>query len=283
MTNNTIRQFNRNKQSGVTLLLSILVMSGILVIVMAVTLFAIQELRASRSSALSEPAIIAAETSGEQGVWLIKRGTTPAQCSASTTTTQIDGTTSAASSGAARVVTTKCIAYDKAIFELEPNEVATFFLYDPTDINGNFCMNTAHTSGTYVGCTATGAPPTGDQIFKTLRFTLKSGTLSPTVAVQTLDNVTVVGSPITISTDGSANNFNIPDPIAGSTDERLRVTITAPSDYVTLEVTTLNGVQVGLPDYPTVNAAGCSAVVAITNCNANTEIFQRRLNITVPK
>jgi hypothetical protein len=263
-----------NDERGVTLLLSVLILAGMFIITVTVTFFAIQELRASRANQLTEPAIVGAETSGEQGVWLIKRNysaftdTCPAD-----STTQVDGTTASPS----KVVTTRCVTYDKALFQLGPSETKEFYLYDPTNINGNFCMNADNPPG--------GAACDGGQLYKNIEFTMASGSFSLGASAITVDGQTFVGSSVTIPTNGSVATITIPDPIPGSSDERLRVTITNPSSSTSaaVNVTTSGGVLVGLPDYPTVDASGCSALVNVNDCDENSEIFKRRINVTVPR
>jgi hypothetical protein len=268
-------QTNIDDQSGVTLLLSVLILAGMFIITVTVTFFAIQELRASRANQLTEPAIVAAETSGEQGVWLIKRNYTAFTdtCPADDTT-QVDGTTSAPG----KIVTTRCVTYDKALFQLGPSEAKDFYLYDPADINGNLCMNADNPPG--------GAACDGGQLYKKIEFSMASGSFALNAAAVTVDGQTFVGSSVTVPTSGSVATITIPDPIPGAADERLRVTVTNPSSSTSasVNVTTSGGVLTGLPDYPTVDATGCSALVNVSDCDDdNSEIFKRRINVTVPR
>ncbi len=259
---------NWREQSGITLLLSVLILSGIFIVVTTVSILAVQEIRASRSSSLSEPAIVAAETSGEQGIWLLKRSTFSTSCPASSAT-QIDGTTSTSST----TRTTKCVTYDKASFDVQPGTPVSFFLYDPADINGNLCMNAD---------VPVGAPTCdGGKLFGNIVLRMMSGAFSANVDAVTLDGTYFNSFGLTLVPNGTLT-IPIPDPIPGSADERIVVTITATSP-ITVEATTSGGVITGLPDYPTIDAEGCSSTTAITNCNSTNEIFKRRVNITVPR
>lgn len=259
-----MNHFAKNSnQAGVTLLLSFLIMAGLMIITLTVTFFAVQELRQSRTSSLSEPSIVAAETGGEQGLWLIKRSTFADQCDDGTNYYQIDGTTS----GNSKVRQSKCVSYGPATFELQPDEEFVFFLYDPTNINGNLCMEEN--------------PPTcdGAQLYDTIFFDYIAGNFAVTVDVVTLDNV-FVGS-TTLSSGVASSNLLIDRDIIGSTDERLRVVMRSP-DHATVKVNPTGSIE-GMPDFPTIDSIGCSAHSNIPDCEIDSEVFKRRINITVPR
>jgi hypothetical protein len=259
-----IHQSKNSGQAGVTLLMSILIMAGLVIITLTVTFFAVQELKQSRANALSEPSIVAAETGGEQGIWLLKRSTFTAQCEDGINYYQVDGTSSADS----RVRQGKCVSYEEATFELQPDEEFVFFLYDPTNINGNLCME-----GNSPACD-------GPQLYSSIELDHVAGAFSVSIDITTLDNQTFAGS-TGILAPGGSQTLVIPPDIPSSTDERLRVVLRSP-DHATVRVDT-NGSIGGMPDFPTVDSVGCTAHVNVPDCDENLEIFKRRINITVPQ
>ena len=117
----------RNSQEGVTLLISLLIMSGITLITLTVGFFAIQEVRSTRAILLTEPAIGAAETGGEQGVWAIKRDVTLMDCSSGREKGVLINNSKVES----------CKYYGAATIELEAGVNYSFYLYNPNDINGD--------------------------------------------------------------------------------------------------------------------------------------------------
>jgi uncharacterized protein (UPF0333 family) len=264
-------------ENGVTLLLSVLIVSAMVIITLTVSFFAIQELRASRSSTLSEPAIVAAETAGEQGIWMIKRNTFADTCPASNPT-QINGTTNSTGSGASTTITTKCVSYGPAILELVPGEDKSFFLYDPNDINGNKCMNEVYTPNSNTGCS-------GRRMYKNIIITHTSGPFSVNVSAVTVSGNTFAGSSIVVS-PGNTGTITIPDSIPGASNEVLKVTVSS-YEYATVSVTTEADAAVavysGMPDFPTVDAEGCASLSNIPDCDELGEVFKRRINITVPR
>lgn len=247
-------------EDGVTLLMSVMIMSGILIISVTVAFFVVQEIKNARSSVMTEPAIIAAETAGEQGIYTIKRGTFNTNCS-SASYTQLDGSSS---SSTTRIK--KCVAFKPAVFELSSDDPAPleFYLYDPNDINGNLCMRQTTCSGA--------------QLYETLIVKHLTGNSSVYVNIVTLDGVSVATQVIS---PNSSYTFIIPPNIPGSDDERLKVTVLPTLGDATLEVST-SGVYSGLPDYRTIDAQGCVALTSITDCETNPETYNRRINITVP-
>jgi hypothetical protein len=250
-----------NHQAGITLLMSILIMATLIIITLTVTFFAIQELRQSRANALSEPSIVAAETGGEQGVWLLKRSTFTDSCPADGVY-QIDGTTAADS----RVRQAKCISYGAATLNLDPGRELAFFLYDPANINGNVCME--------------GNPPAcdGAQLYNSIILEFLTGNMAVTATAVTLDGV-AVGSAV-VSSGITSASIPIPVDIAGSFDERIKVTLTS-NDHASVRVNTTGSIG-GMPDFPTIDAEGCSAHANVPDCNEEAEVFKRRINVTVP-
>src|SRR5687767_15149094 len=109
------------RQSGVTMLFAVFVVSSVSVISLTVGFFAIQEIRSSRAVSLSEPAITAAESAGEEGLWQVKRGSWVHNCSSQQQYPEVlvDSKT----------VITKCIAYNNAVVGIDPDKPFTFYLY----------------------------------------------------------------------------------------------------------------------------------------------------------
>jgi hypothetical protein len=262
-------RINRGKpEEGIALLLTVMMISGIAIITITVAFFVMQEVRISRSSTLTEPAIVAAETAGEQGIFTIKRGTFNTACTGATYT-QLDGTTSGGSSNT-RIK--KCITTVPATFQFSAAEPLTFFLYDPTNVNGNLCMETDAV------CPA-GGNGVGSQLFSSVIIRYSTGSWAVNVAIETLDGVSVQNTTLN---PGITGTYAISRDILGSADERLQVTLTPTAGTSTVEVST-TGVYTGLPDYQTVDAEGCVGLASITNCNDTSELYKRRINITLPR
>lgn len=243
-----------NHESGVTLLLSILIMSGLALISVVVATFAVQELRSSRAVAVSEPAIAAAETAGEQGLWAIKRNTDLINC--------VSGQTSLSLGNGALV--NSCKSYGMATLNLKAGVPLVFYLYDPANINGNTC-NTVNFN-----------PCGGAQYYQNITLTQKSGTNQTTIQIATIDGVAVTSENVL---PNSTLVVNIPASVPGSNDLRFKVTLSSIGP-ATLDVNT----NQGMPLYPTVNASGCAAKTSVADCNSTSqELFNRRINITVPQ
>jgi uncharacterized protein (UPF0333 family) len=252
-------------QSGVTLLISVMVMAGVLIISITVAFFVVQEIRSSRSSILTEPAIIAAESAGEQGIYGIKRGSFNADCGTAQYT-QLDGS----SGGNTNIRVKKCIAYIPAVIELKPTPPLEVYLYDPVNVNGNLCLE----QGTCNTATGVG---TGAQLYSAFNIKhLQGGSVRVTI-------VTLDGVPLYNDTIAPESNTSIPIPanILDSSDERLKITLRPTTTAATVELST-NGELLGLPDYRTIDAEGCRSNTNITNCETGSETFNRRINITLP-
>lgn len=250
-----VKHHKKSSQSGVTLLIAILVMAGLVLISLAVGSFAIQEIKASRAVALTEPAIAAAESAGEQGLWVIKRavGSLPDCASSSSSGTFGNGT-----------LASSCQSYGIATFSLKANVPFPFFLYDPNNINSNTC-NTVNFN-----------PCSGAQYYQNLTVTHKSGSFQINVQVDTVDGVPVASQTVT---PGNTQTIIIPVFVPGSSDLRFKVALTTAGN-ASVEVNT----NQGMPTFPTINAIGCSSKTAVSDCNsASQEIFSRRINITVPQ
>lgn len=234
-------------QHGVTLLISVLVLASVSLITLTIGSFAISELRSSRAVALSEPAITAAEAAAEEGIYSLKRGGSIPNCSGSKKTATLTDS---------RTTTSQCIFYSSATFEIRQQAPLSFYLYDPNNINGNLQPG-----------------------YNYLVVTNKSSRFTVFVSVATVDGQLFIANQA-INPGGVAtipNSQNLPA-ISPGTDERYRVTLTA-NGNVTVDVTT----NLGLPDYPTVDAEGCSTPANLSSCDTASEAFKRRLNVLVPQ
>ena len=240
------RKIDSEKQAGVTLLISILVMSGLALASLAVATFAVQELRASRAVTIAEPAISAAESAGEQDLWAIKRGAAIATCPSQTTVNLGNG-----------ALVNSCKSYTSANFNLKANTPFVFYLYDPNNINGDTDLS--------------GYP------YTTLTVTHKSGTFQVDTYVVRLDGTPVGAQPVSVS-PGSQQTINIPA-VATGAEGRMQVTLQSSGD-ATVNVNT----NQGMPGFPTVTANGCAAKTTVSDCNSTSqELYSRKINVTVPQ
>ncbi|MGE5298206.1 MAG: hypothetical protein ACM3KM_03515 [Acidobacteriaceae bacterium] len=262
------RKTNLGRQNGVTLLLAVLILSTISLVTLSVSYFAIVEMRASRGNTLTEPAIGAAETAGEQAIWSIKRssvGGLPPDCATSTYYTSLSGDVTGT-----RTLQKKCSTFGPVRFDLVPKQSIDIYLYDPNDINGNKTMLNS----------------SGVQLFSAFGVSM-TGSYAVSVSAVTMDGINVTGTqfnPVVSVNNAVPLVQSIPNPVPGSVDQRIRITITAPENgyaSVIVSATSPAGIN-GLPGFPTIDTEGCSANSNISNCNSAGDIFKRRLNITVP-
>ncbi len=236
-----------------TLLISVLIMAGLTLITLSVGAFAIQEVRSSRAVSLTEPAIAAAETAGEQGLWAIKRGAALPTCPA------------VSSQSLGNSLVNLCKSYGAARFTLDAGQPFVFYLYDPDNINSNTCNTETFTPS----CS-------GTQYYQQITLTQNSGTLQTDIQVDTIDGVNVATQSLT---PGANTTIVIPASVPGSSDLRFKVTLVSAAT-----ATLLVNTNRGMPTFPTVDATGCSSKTAVSNCNtAGQEIFSRRINVTVPQ
>ena len=241
----------RDRQAGVTLLLAILILSGLTLITVTVGTFAIQELRASRAVIVTEPAIAAAESAGEQGLWAIKRDGDLSTCPAEDTQTLGNN-----------ALTTACKSFGSATVNIKGGTPYYFYLYDPDAGQGG--IGDADLSG---------------YPYSSLQVTEVTGSNSVAVSAERLDGSTTGLTPTnqTINENETANVSIAPVP-AGS-EGRIQVTLSSFSD-ATMTLDT----DRGMPIFPTVDAFGCAARTTVADCNTQSEeVFGRRINITVPQ
>lgn len=274
---NLTRTTKDGSESGITLLLSILIMSGIFLISVTVSFFAIQEIRASRSSMLTEPAITAADAGAEQGIWTVKRGDI-------TSLPTCNPTSPSGTSLSGSVVAVKCLRYSSVTMDLLAGQPTMLYFYDPEDVNGNLCMTQSYTSGQFAGCS-------GYQIFQNITMSFAASSIVLTVDARTLDGLPFPGwdNQSLLSNPSSPSVISVPSSVSGSNDYRFILTVTPNSNVtVTLDATGRDHAGVvrnGLPDYPTVDAMGCTSrgTVATDCTSAAGDVYRRRLNITVPR
>ena len=233
-----------SNEAGVTLLLAVLILASLTLSALAIAGFAVQEIRASRAVALAEPAISAAETAGEQGLWAIKRNSSLINCTAGLLSQNLGTNT----------VVSSCKSYGTATFALQANTPFVFYLYDPNNINGDIDL-----SGFPYSWLSVNHRAGGFQV--AINITRITGEFVASAAVNPSANQTV----------------NIPAVSTGS-EGRMKVVLTSTGN-ATVDVNT----NQGMPDFPTVDAIGCSSRSAVNDCNANQELYSRRINVIVPQ
>lgn len=249
------KQKRIHNQAGVTLLLSILILSGLTLITVTIGAFAIQELRSSRAVIVTEPAIAAAESAGEQGLWSLKRSGSFATCPTQNTQTLSNNT-----------FINSCKSYGTATFTVKGGVPFTFYLYNPNDINGDVDLS--------------------GFVYNQLQVTHLSGTTFLTASVTRLDGsttgITPAGAPQLTLSPGSLTGTVGIAPVAVTnpeTEARMKVVLSSVGD-ATVEVNT----NLGMPTFPTVDALGCASRASISSCDSSSqETYGRRINITVPQ
>jgi Tfp pilus assembly protein PilX len=122
-------QSNQEDQRGITLLLSILILSAMTAIVFSVAAVALNEIRTSGDLIKTEPVIQASQALAEDGLFRTVRGYSAlADCSGASVTT-LNG-----------VSVSTCASYyytSPYNFNLSQNARRDFYLYNPTDQNAN--------------------------------------------------------------------------------------------------------------------------------------------------
>lgn len=237
-----------HNQAGVTLLLAILIMAGLALITLAIGSFAIQELRASRAVVITEPAITAAETGAESGLWAVKRNASLPTCP--TLSTERLGNNSLVNS---------CITYSSANVNLNPGTPYSFYLYDPNNINGDMDLS--------------GYP------YQYIDITYVSGSFQVAVSAQRLNaSTTGLTPPTTTVNPGGTARISV-SPVTSGSEGRIKVTLST-SGNVTVTISS----DRGIPSIPTVDTLACNSRTQLSNCNQNNqESFSRRIQVTVPK
>ena len=231
------------KQEGITLLIAVLIVSATAVVTSTVGYFAIQEIRASRAVSMSEPAISAALSGGEEGLWSIKRGGTLTACPNATTTSVNNN-----------VKIDLCKSYGPAEVTVTAGVPYMLYLYNPNDINGDADLS--------------------DYPYSYVQVTNYSASTTMGVDVKRIDDTPVSTQSVT---PGNTITINIPAVSPGQ-EGRMKITLTTPST-TNVWVNTNRG----MPEYPILDSSGCSSAATITTCNDGAEIYKRKINITVPQ
>ncbi len=247
-----------DSQAGVTLLLSILIMSGLTLIALAVGTFAVQELKSSRAVIVTEPTIAAAETGGEQGVWAIKRELSEA----SLATCPSQSTQSLTSN----TLVNSCRSFGEATVNITAGKNYTFLLYNTADINGD--VDLLHCS-----------PNGNTNCYNNITITYVSGNVQGNVSVSRINHFTTGISPASATlAPGAPQVINVA-PMTPGGEGRMQVVLSAPGN-ITVKITT----DRGMPTIPTVDAIACGSQFTVASCSTTgQELFTRRINVTVPQ
>jgi hypothetical protein len=254
----TSKYNKNNSQSGVTLLMSILIVSGLVIIAASVSTLGLNEMRASRAFFYTEPAIGAAQSGAENALWAVKRAKTISTSCTNPTTQTITSSAKA----------TFCKNIDvPAVFTVVANTPYVFYLFNPANENGDIDL-----------LCATPEPSCLDPTYQTLNVTYISGSQPVTVTVTRLDE-TFVGSIPTLSS-GTQNISNLQGSVGN--DNRMKVTLSSTAS-VSVSVNT----NIGLPSFPTLESTGCSGTTinqSTVNCNSTiNDLYTRKLQVTVPQ
>ena len=257
-----------DSETGVTLLLSILILSAVTLISLSVAAFSLNQIRSSRSVVQSNSAISAAESAGEEGVWSIKRGgTTLPSCSSSPTPPVSQPLDPGFSDGAGA---NSCLTHSDATISLTANTDYVLYLSDPLDPSNDYDLQGC------VPCTPQSSNPNGFP-YSSLTVNNESSNYSVSVTVDRLDGTNLVSSSIPPNSM-APSPFSLTLPAPGN-EARMKITLNSPGNAV-VDITT----DLGMPNYPTVSSLGCSAIQTVTDCNSTgLELFTRKINVVVPQ
>lgn len=260
------------QQEGVAILISVLLISGIAIISSTIAFFLIQEVRSNRATYLTEPAIIGAESAAERGIYNLKRGSTVTSCNSNPAFTNIDP--------GSRVRYRNCLTATKATFQFDHTQDLILYLYDPANINGNFCMEND------LVCPADGNG-TGTQLYTSLNVQHISGG----IVTVTLESFDQLWTTTRLVNPGALERIEILRNLPNSNDERIRITISS-GGPATVQIDAGFpppdprgiGIYQGLPNYTTIDAEACYPYnVSGTTCDMAGEVYTRRVNVTVPQ
>ena len=234
---------NNSNQSGVTLLLAVLIMSGLLLISTSVAFLAIEQQRASRAHLVSEPAFLAAKAGGEEGLWVVKRTgiSNLPDCPASTPE----------SFPATKSFINYCKSFRGDTFNIVSGTPTTILLYNPNNPNGD------------------------DDLSEFPYFTLSitdTGSFAINVNVSRIDGTFLSAYQVT---PGSSSTINLAQPALG-TEGRMQITLNALGN-TTATVTT----DKGLPNNLNIASTACSTrTVVVNNCSSTSaELYTRKIEI----
>ncbi|HEX5429498.1 MAG TPA: hypothetical protein VFX17_00245 [Patescibacteria group bacterium] len=257
---------HNSQESGVTLLLAVFLMSGLVLISTTIAFLTVQQIRQSRAATYSEPAFAAAKAGAEQGIWQIKRSESSGISSCD------DGSNNLPLSNATAAY---CTSNGEATFNIKGSDPYIFYLYDPEDPNTDLDLSGMRDGG-----------------YHNMTVTLQSGKHNMNLSITRVSG-DPVGTPVsypvpvTLAVGGTKiiNNLNGLQNGAPGEDDRMQVTLQcsscAANDLTTMVVNT----DVGMPTFPTVDSIGCAGVVTPdAGCaGTNSDQYNRRIQVTVPE
>jgi hypothetical protein len=236
-------------QTGVTMLLAVLAMSGITLVALAVAAFAVQEIRSSRAVAATEPAYNAAYTGTEYALWALKRtgvGSVP-DCLTSITTVSFPASNSSAG---------YCKTYASGTYSLTAGQPKAFFLYNPNDPSGDTDLS--------------------EFPYEYLSVSNASNTFTVSVEITRLDGTEVGSALVPPNSPGAVIEIPIIGP-GPNVEARMKVRMEALlGDAVVLVNTNL-----GLPDRLALVSDGCNTRT-IDGCTSGAgELFTRKVAVII--
>jgi hypothetical protein len=269
-------EIRNSSEAGITLLLSIFLMSTISLIAITVTALAIQGIRNSRAIALSEPAIGQAHSGAEEGIWGIKRASTLATCGSPTKNSDTP-------TGNVYSARQYCQSSDAVSFNLSGSSPVVFYLYDTAAPNGppDSCT-TAPTSPPQAICRHLLDLSGMDTQFGQLTADYVNGLHPIHVAVAKLNGDPVGSADITTATPERSIPLILTT--GDGIDNRMSVTMTcficASGETTTVTVNT----DAGIPSVSKIESTGCAqrGAGSANQCNAG-EIYSRKIEVTVPQ
>ena len=255
-----MNHIHKHKQSGVTLLMAVLMVATLSIIAITIAFLAVQDIRSSRAVFYTEPAIGAAQSGAENAIWTIKR---------SRGTLNNCPSTSSPSVGVSSGLSVYCKSYGTASFTLAAGTPYTFYLYDPKDINGDYDLKGC------ISCTPASTNPAGFPI-TSMTVTNRSTIYSVQVYLTRLNGTPLASQPVNVIPGATQTFNNLAGPVGA--DNRMKVVLQS-SGNVLVDVNT----DQGMPDFPTIDSTGCSGHnLPNSNCSG-TDLYNRRLNVTVPQ
>ena len=239
-------------QRGVTLLLSILILSAMSLVAAAVSTFVVREIRSSRATLLTEPGYAAAEAGIQQGLWTLKRDDISAVTACKTNPPLV------AYNAVSEV--TYCKSFGGGTFDITVQPI-DILLYNPDDPNGDIDL-------------LDGA---GVTYYNNVDV-LNTGPVSIRVEILRLDDTPVASALI------APGDPVVPFPIAAVAVGR--------EGRLIVRLSTLGGAAVstafvdtneGLPDIVSISSLGCNTKLTTTSCAVDTgsEIFNRKIEVNL--
>jgi len=261
---------DRNNQAGVTLLMAIFVMSGLTLIAITIAYLAIRDIRNSRAITLSEPAMAAAQSAGEEGIWNLKRAVSFPKCKDSQN--KDSGNLANTNYWSAQ---SYCKSFGDTTFNLKANSPFTFYLYDPDNINGDTDLRHSN-----VNDPSQVTPP----YYNTLTVTNQSSAFSVNVYTTRLDDSAIGAQPVNVPPGQTRTVNNLSGPQGSDNRIKIKLIYCNGCGGSTADGNVLVTTDAGMPTIPTIDATGCAQKKpgASNVCDAP-EFYNRRINITVPQ